>query len=123
MRWTLPSGRALPSHEMGKTHSTWLAGALFALLALSGCCTRPEALRGFGADAARANLVLGPSADHAWLAKQFTARAEGPAAIVGWRGEELTYYTRIHVDEQAYYDRYGSTFHTTQSVQTGVRIR
>jgi len=71
----------------------------------------------------RANLVLGPSAAHGRMAALFVGRSEWPAIERGYRFDDVTFYSRIHYDEQSYYDRFGSLYHESQAVRTGVMVR
>ena len=70
-----------------------------------------------------ANLALGPSAEHLRLAQRLAVRSDWPSVETGYRLDDVTFYMTAIYDEQSYYDRYGSLFHDTQSLQTGVRLR
>lgn len=69
------------------------------------------------------NLALGPSREHARLGQELAVRSDWPAATIGVRGEDVTFYSTIIYDQQSYNDRYNSFYHETQTIRTGVLIR
>ncbi len=98
------------------THKCWLVSAL---LVLAGCAG-PGGVATFRPTA---NVALGPTADHTWLATRIAPRSDWPTVSTGYRLGEVTYYSRIRYDEQSYYNRFGSLYDSTQSVATGVWLR
>jgi hypothetical protein len=91
---------------------------------LSGCAARPRGAIVCAAarPAPRANLILGPTPYHAFMAEQF-GRTDWPATATGYRIDEVTSFTVSTYDEQAHYDCYGALFRVAETVQTGTQIR
>jgi hypothetical protein len=95
------------------------------LLLLCGCT--PE--RGVTVYTARpdrpvANLALGPTADHTWLAENMTYRSTWPSVETGYQYGETTSYTQFLLDDQSYYDDHGGGFSRQSiSVRSGVIVR
>jgi hypothetical protein len=69
------------------------------------------------------NLALGPTAEHAWLATRVGPRSDWPAVWTGYRIDDVTYYNTYVYDEESHYDRYGSVYHGTEMIETGVWLR
>ncbi len=94
------------------------------LILLAGCGTpqRCAIIDARQPGVPRANLVLGPTADHAWLATQFAGRSDWPTVEVGHRYEDVTYFSTIQHDTQVHYDRFGSFYNQAQTVRTGVLV-
>ena len=94
---------------------------VMCVAALAGCSSsqRGAVLSAEPGVRPQANLALGPSAQHLRLAELWATRSNWPAVDRGYRQSDVTYYTRVHYDTQSYYDRYGSLYHETQTVQTG----
>lgn len=67
--------------------------------------------------------MLGPTAEHAWLAANGPQRSNWPSVMHGYRFDDVTHYSRIRYDEQVYYDRNGSLYNEQLSIQTGVMVR
>jgi len=96
---------------------------LIAVIALiAGCSSRVGGVAWHSPRSGQreANLALGPTGEHAWLAARIAPRSDWPAIESGLRVESVTFYTDIIYDEESYYGRNGSLYHTTQTVQTGV---
>lgn len=92
------------------------------LLAVSSGCHR-RCARVWDARGSRANLVLGNSPETASLAQEFATRTDWPAVDVGFRVENVTFFTTTLYDEQAHYDRYGWLSREAISVESGVQLR
>jgi hypothetical protein len=77
------------------------------------------------ADRAAANLVIGPTRDHGWLAESFAYRSQWPAVDAGYAFDDVSTYTEIIYDDQSFYDwRYGGGYtREAISVRTGVVVR
>lgn len=92
----------------------------FAVFA--GCSAPgPVAILSVASPAGRStNLALGPCAESVQAAQQFTARSDWPAVALGYRLDDVTYYTKETYEYQSGFDRSGGLYHATQNVQTGV---
>ncbi|MEW6198610.1 MAG: hypothetical protein AB1601_08120 [Planctomycetota bacterium] len=102
-----------------------LAAILWAALLVTGCASTGgyAVIEQRGGVPRRANLALGPTRGHAQVAQEFAARRDWPAAVLGFRGEDITVNTTITYDQQSYNDRYNSYYRETQSVRTGTWMR
>ena len=97
---------------------------LLAALCLLGGCAAPSPHAIVPVEGRPvANLALGRSPEGVRLAEAWTWRSDWPAAEVGQRTEELTFYSTVTYDEQYHYDRFGGLYRGAQTVQTGVRSR
>ena len=103
----------------------YCAFLIFGSIALGGCAAaeRGAVIGRPASPAYRANLALGPTADHAWVATQIAPRSDWPAVATGYRVDELTFYTTAIYDAQSYYDRFSSLYYEAEAVETGVRVR
>lgn len=103
-----------------------VAWTTLALLLLCGC-TPDRGVTVYSAHPGRpiANLALGPSADHAWLAETMTYRSSWPSVDVGYRFSDVTTYSQFSYDDQAHYDGYygGGFSRQSVSVRSGVVVR
>jgi hypothetical protein len=72
-----------------------------------------------------ANLALGPTRDHVWLAESFAGRSSWPAARSGYVFDDVSSYTEVIYDDQSYYDGFHGGGYTREaiSVRTGVLVR
>jgi hypothetical protein len=71
-----------------------------------------------------ANLALGPSAEHSYIAEFFAYRSSWPSASVGYRFDDTSYHTEIIYDDQAFYERLGGGyFRAAETIRTGVLVR
>lgn len=102
-----------------------LAAILWTTLLVAGCAGTSgyAVVEPRGGVPRQANLALGPTRGHTQVAQQFAARSDWPAAVLGFRSEDITFYTTITYDQQSYNDRYNSFYRETQSVRTGVWMR
>jgi len=102
-----------------------LAAILWAALLATGCAGTSgyAVVEQRGGVPRQPNLALGPTRGHAQVAQQFAARSDWPAAVLGFRGEDITFHTTITYDQQSYNDRYNSFYRETQSVRTGTWMR
>lgn len=84
--------------------------------------------RAFRADepAGRAipNLALGSAAEHNLIGEALTARTAWPAVEGGYRFDDVSYFSQVIFDDQAFYDRLGGGFFQgNQSVRSSVLLR
>jgi hypothetical protein len=93
-----------------------------ALVLLGGCARRATVVGPCPRRPIRANLALGPTAEHTQLAQLYT-RSDWPAIENGLRAEDVTYYSTMTYDEQYHYDRHGGLYRGAESVQMGVYLR
>jgi len=72
-----------------------------------------------------ANLVLGPSRDHVYLAESFAQRSSWPSVWSGYVFDDVSSYTEVIYDDQSYYDGFHGGGYTREaiSVRTGVIVR
>lgn len=104
---------------------------LFCHAVFAGCTSREPAAITFHEDLAPqavanrpANLVLGPTAVHARFGPWFAARSDWPAVEYGLRLEDVSTFSDVTYDDQAYYDRHGGAFFKIQdSARTGILLR
>lgn len=93
-------------------------------LTLAGCAaTRPAGILGPNYSPYGANLALGPSGEHAWLATGIAPRGNWPAVQTGIRMDDVTFYQTYTYDRESYFNRYGGLDHARQMVRTGVWMR
>lgn len=95
------------------------------LIALTGChaAERPAYIDSASVDGRPPNLALGPSAEHAWLATRIAPRSDWPSVRTGYRFDDITYYSKTTYDEESHFDRFGSIYYGSQTVETGVWLR
>ena len=102
-----------------------LAGCAGWLLSTAGCGQpRGGVVHAWGADRV-ANLALGPTRDHTWLAESFAYRSSWPSVELGYVFDDLSSYTEVIYDDESYYSGlYGGGFtREAVSVRTGVLVR
>ena len=101
------------------------SGLLIGLLLASGCATQhaPAVVDATHPAVCRANLALGPTAEHLWLANEGWARSDWPAVDHGWRVDEIIYFSTITYDSQYQFDEFGGLYRAAQSIQAGVELR
>lgn len=92
------------------------------MLGLIGCAHSPHDGAAVLSSRSPANLALGPTPMHAWVAEGY-GRAAWPVSEAGRRYEDVTVYWNVLYDEQSYYDEFGGMLHESQSVRSGVRVR
>lgn len=95
------------------------------LLLLCGCTPNRGVVYRAAPGRPVANLALGPTADHTWLAEQYTYRSSWPSVETGYRFDDATDYTQFIRDDQSYYDDFQGGGYSRQSlsVRTGVIVR
>lgn len=96
------------------------------ILMLTGCTAGDRAVVYVpGAGQPAANLALGPSRDHGWLAESFAWRSSWPSVQAGYRFDDVSSYMEVIYDDQSYYGGLdgGSYTHEAISVRTGVWVR
>lgn len=76
-----------------------------------------------GAEPGCANLALGPSEETSRLAALYTGRSDWPSTEVGYRVDDVTFYTSSNYDVQLHFDRNSSLYQEAQTVRTGVWVR
>jgi len=99
--------------------------AVAPLLVLAGC-TGPTATVYLARPSSTvANLVLGPSAEHTWLAGEYASRSSWPSVQTGYVFEDFSAYSELIFDDQSFYDRRDGGSYTRQavSVRSGVVMR
>ncbi len=100
-------------------------------LLLAGCATRPPLAvihRHAPNPAARLrgtpNLALGPSAEHLYIAQDFTYRLPPLSAPLGYRVDEISHFAITSFDDQSFFDALGGSYYRTGSeYRTGVLLR
>lgn len=70
-----------------------------------------------------ANLALGPTAEHAWLAPRVAGRSDWPSVETGIRLDAVTYYQEFIYDRESHFDRFGGLYHWTETVHGGAWVR
>jgi hypothetical protein len=72
-----------------------------------------------------ANLALGPSRDHVWLAETFAGRSSWPSVRAGYVFDDVSSYTEVIYDDQSYYGGLHGGGYTREaiSVRSGVLVR
>lgn len=96
------------------------------LVSLAGCANvGGPAVYAPEPDRPVANLALGPSRDHTWLAEAHAYRSSWPAVRSGYVFDDISTYTELIYDDQSFYDaRYGGGYtRAAVSVRSGVLIR
>jgi hypothetical protein len=96
------------------------------LLLVAGCAGRNDAVRyAPGPQCSSANLAIGPTRDHGWLAEGFAGRSSWPSAPLGYVFDDLSSYTEVIYDDQSYYDGFHGGGYTREaiSIRTGVLVR
>lgn len=96
------------------------------MLTLAGCArSSGPVVYAPGPDRPAANLVLGPSPEHTWLAETFAYRSSWPSVESGYSFDDVSTYTEVIYDDQSFYDTPldGGYTHAAVSVRTGVLIR
>ena len=105
-------------------HIAWTI--FVSALMLGGCAAeRGTVVYSTRPDRSTANLALGPTADHTWLAETMTYRSPWPSVDAGYHYGDVTSYTQFIYDDQSHYDgRYGGGFtRESFSVRTGTVVR
>lgn len=107
--------------QLGVNRSSLLVG----LLLLSGCATSraPAVVDAAHPAVARANLALGPTPEHQWLATEGWVRSDWPAVDHGWRVDEVIYFSTATYDWQNGFDQFGGLFRAAQSLRAGLELR
>jgi hypothetical protein len=86
----------------------------------TGCAGAPRATVAF----ARPNVLMSNYRDVNVLATRMAGRSEWPSVSTGYVFDDVTYFSTVSVDDQAFYDQEGGGhYRSTESVQTGVRVR
>jgi hypothetical protein len=96
------------------------------LITLSGCVGGERvAVYAPGPGVSVANLALGPSRDHTFLAETYAYRSSWPSARLGYLFDDVSTYTEVIYDDQSYYSwRGGGSFaREAVSVRSGVLFR
>ncbi len=103
----------------------WSLLLVAGLLFMCGCheCRRTTVVTYNANGPERANLALGPSPETSELAALFAERSDWPSVDIGYRVDDVTFYTTTTYDVQMRYDRDVSLYVGTQSVQAGTWIR
>ena len=86
------------------------------LLALAGCNKRALSVTVVEPDHP-ANLVMSDNPDDAYVASQLTDRLAWPSVENGYRFDTVTYYSRTSYDYQRYYNKFGGSYHSGESVE------
>lgn len=70
-----------------------------------------------------ANLALGPSGEHVWLAMGMSYRSSWPSTEAGYRFEDASESVTIEHDTQFYYNRFGGYYRTGATLRRAVLLR
>ena len=103
-----------------------VAGTTILLLMLAGCAARPRvAVYAPAPGQPTANLVLGPTRDHTFLAEVYSYRSSWPSVQSGYLFDDVSTFSEVIYDDQSYYDGfYGGGFtREAVSVRSGVLVR
>ena len=96
------------------------------MLTLSGCANSRGIVTHFPQPGhSAANLVIGPTRDHAWLAESFASRSSWPSTPAGYIFNDTSSFTEIIYDDQSFYDDQFGGGYTREaiSVRSGVLVR
>ncbi len=96
----------------------WLIIAL-CCGAVTGCSRSHSATRRACDYAPRANLALGSSPQLVSAAVSGFPRSDWPAAVHGYRFDEMTVYSSSLYDQQIQFDDYNGLIYETQTVRSG----
>jgi hypothetical protein len=99
--------------------------SILAVAALVGCQHHESRVTVLDADECNgrpANLVLGRTAEEAWLTEQFATRVEWPIVERGYRFDDVTWFNIVNYDYQQQFDCFGGLYSANTSVQTGVHV-
>lgn len=70
------------------------------------------------------NLLLGGSAETLEIAQDFAYRSDWPSTPFGYFFDDLSSFTEVVYDDQAFYDRLGGSFyHHGEQIRTGALLR
>jgi hypothetical protein len=96
------------------------------LVVLTGCAAKAPLTAYAPRSRGAADLLLGPTQDHTWLAEAYRGRSSWPSVPSGYIFDDVSSYTEVIYDDQSYYDQVlhgGGYTHETITVRTGVLIR
>ena len=103
-----------------------VAWTTILMLTLTGCANSSGIVTHFPQPGrSAANLAIGPTRDHAWLAESFTYRSAWPSTPAGYIFNDTSSYTEIIYDDQSYYDDGlgGGYMREAISIRSGVLVR
>lgn len=70
------------------------------------------------------NLLLGPSAEHFYIAQTFDYRSDWPSVSIGYRFDEYSTYSEVIYDDQFSYDSLGGFYYRVgQEYRSGSLVR
>lgn len=102
------------------------AAAALCLSTLTGCCTahQPPAVVEVDVwEAPAANLLLSPDPEDLRLAQAMVGRADWPTADLGYRLDDVTFFSSFNFEYQSGFDRYGGLYFGNDTIESGVRVR
>ena len=71
-----------------------------------------------------ANLLLGPTAEHFYIAQTFDYRSDWPSVSNGYHFDQISTYEEVIYDDQFYYDSLGGVYYRAgEEYRSGSRIR
>jgi len=95
------------------------------LLMLAGCAPNRGVVVYTTTNPPAANLALGPTRDHGWLAEMHAGRSSWPSVQSGYLFDDTSSYTEVILDDQSYYDGFDGGGYTREaiSIRSGVLVR